>query len=343
MDDFLKNIKDNLDNRPEPSFDENGWKGMQSRMAAKKNPNRGMIAWWWLPAAMLPLLLFNFWYWKTNSPVVQNRSIIQIERDTIYKTSVVYQTDTIYKTRVENQQVEVPIETVIARNPTESEIENWLMNALSNNLTEANSSNQASDINSTFLKHLFNILSEKFDGAIVTNENESSDSQEYDFNEIEKLNDLSPQFLALSDYIPESSIVNSDFVKKKSAEQKWFETKEMMRPKGLRLGVNGSIVLPPESDLKNSIGYSGGISAMIDFNDNFRMIGDFSYNQLAINTTMPNIAFGIPDAPTAPDDFIFEDAIADQQSIEFSVGFQYLFNKRKLFKPFIGATQSFAQ
>ena len=57
-DDFFKSLKENLENRPEPAFQEGAWKAMEKQLVESKEVEK-TSAWtgkWWLPLLLLLLL-----------------------------------------------------------------------------------------------------------------------------------------------------------------------------------------------------------------------------------------------------------------------------------------------
>lgn len=112
MEDFYDSIKDNLENRPEPSFNEEAWKAMEGKLKDYEHSQARVVVWpWWSYGllALLPLsILLNAWlfFQKTdNSKNSITAPTALVRSDTIVKTQLVYKTDTIIETRIIKQLV----------------------------------------------------------------------------------------------------------------------------------------------------------------------------------------------------------------------------------------------
>ncbi len=337
MDEFLRKIKDNLDSRPEPAFDPKAWNALEKKMEEDGSGTKaGLIPWWWLPAALLPILLLNgMFLWQNNEKQTTIKTEVVLQKDTIYKTQVVYKSDTVFLTKNNIKEVNVPVPVQVATTPSDLDIQRWIQQ----NLLVENTEN-SNDKNGAFLKEVYQLLNDKFAPENKADElvNKEPILQEvFDINsEVELLEQSGMNYLTLNDQLPDNLLVNADYKKKKSLRKKLYDTKELMKPKSLALGANGGFSLPTTMNLESKAGYTTGISAIIGFGSNLRILGDFNYNFLPLTSEDPNERFGLPDIPSRPDNFIFEEAVADQTSVETGIGFQYLIAPTEKWKPYIG-------
>jgi len=94
MEDFYKNIKDNINQRPEPSFDKGAWKAMDKKLGRKSR----MIPLAYLGWAAIPLALLLgtniFWYNEARS--FQQGPVITHQTDTLYIYKTTTKVDTVY-------------------------------------------------------------------------------------------------------------------------------------------------------------------------------------------------------------------------------------------------------
>ncbi len=106
MDDFFKQFKENLDARPEPSFEEKDWRKLSNRLDRQAGKRPLPVVWWWaaLPLALL-LLGANVLFFSELKDARQKIAALEMHRDTVYLTKVVYLTDTVYQTRIVRQTV----------------------------------------------------------------------------------------------------------------------------------------------------------------------------------------------------------------------------------------------
>ena len=105
MDNFFDEIKDNLENRPQPEFEESAWLAMQNKMQEEDHPQRRAAGWWWLSWFVIPLLLSNGWMYVQMEKTEVLLHKMELQRDTIYKTQIIYQTDTIYQSNISQQEI----------------------------------------------------------------------------------------------------------------------------------------------------------------------------------------------------------------------------------------------
>lgn len=108
MDDFLSQIKDNLDRRPAPDFNEANWKKLE-RQLDRNAAERSSAGEWWKIGGLLLLLL------SLSANAILYHQLQDIERgieqlgnqqsrpvvstDTVYRTAFSYRADTVYKTQ----------------------------------------------------------------------------------------------------------------------------------------------------------------------------------------------------------------------------------------------------
>ena len=111
MDNFFKQFKENLDNLPEPAFEERDWQALAHRLSPQreKRPIATWVLWFLAPLFLMSLAANGFQYktWKNAQKQIawlENRSetakTVVIQSDTIYKIHTIYEHDTVYKTKI---------------------------------------------------------------------------------------------------------------------------------------------------------------------------------------------------------------------------------------------------
>ena len=111
MDNFFKQFKDNLDNLPEPAFQEQDWQALSHRLPAQreKYPLSIWLLWLLAPLFLMSLAANGFQYKARENAqkkitLLENRSetanTVVIQSDTIYKVKTVFERDTVYKTKI---------------------------------------------------------------------------------------------------------------------------------------------------------------------------------------------------------------------------------------------------
>ena len=137
MDNFFDDLKNNLEHRPEPEFEESAWLAMEKTMQPNQKPKR-VIGWWWLSSLILALVMSNIWMYfqMKNANQLANtfqNSTIEIRRDTIFNSQTIYIRDTIFQNN----------STIVSKNNTNS------------NFQKAQYSNRTFSENTFFKNDLF--------------------------------------------------------------------------------------------------------------------------------------------------------------------------------------------
>ena len=108
MDDFFQQFRENLENRPEPAFEERDWRGMERLLDEQGKKRPFAPAWWWVLPFLILLLAANAFVLLEQRKANQKLSELASRRDTVYHTRVVYLTDTIYQTVVAGEKQAAP-------------------------------------------------------------------------------------------------------------------------------------------------------------------------------------------------------------------------------------------
>lgn len=333
MDDFFKQLKDNLENRAEPASEERDWQDLQKRLDQHEKKRPAGFAWWWwlaLPLLLLLLGLNGAFFWELRK-ANQKIYTLEIQSDTIYKTQVIYQRDTIYKTRVIR-------ETVIAYRTIDLTSTTAYFGTKNGGLKTTDKEKK----NAIILK---DITSESNGLNSITTPNVTSQSLDYsnykgiaenkmlltDFDKIRKL-DYDSLTIPSRD-LPKMSDEPVVKKSKKTLPQHLYT----LRPKAFQLGIHGGGTFPFSKEVKPIAGYSAGLQGIIEFSPSLQLWADATYVKTSFETDRIDATIGVPLVEPPSDDFTFLLAEVPQPSLQFSVGMQSFFNTKGKIQPFIGA------
>ena len=345
MDNFLKQFKDNLENRPEPQFEENDWQILAQRLPIKqeKQPLSILMLWGLLPLFLLSLGANWFFYNKIkntedkmavlNSRLemgLLNTNSMAIQRDTIHKIRTVYERDTIYKTNILR-------ETIVSYLPA---ISNDLNNKNNLLITPFNSTekiingelnNNSISINSMG-KTINNELNTPFNSLSSIN---SSNDKQLITSDLEKLK-MHPisllKFKKQTNNELELNYVPTVLNKQKTLKQHLA----LLRPKHYSVGISAGLAYPFGTDLNQASGYFLGLNSEIFFSPNVSIWADAHYLQLTYKVDKMSDAIGVPVVSAPNNLFSFNGAVIKQPTIAYSAGIRYHFDNKKQWRPYLG-------
>lgn len=349
MKDFFTNLKDNLENRPEPSPTESDWEKMQAKMNPPEQNSRKIPVWAWLAIPFMALMGSNIWFYQHSHNLSERIDSIMMQTDTVFVKQNFYQTDTVYLTNVIYQNRNTP-------HTTETTSANNNNNGLSNSL-------------SIFNRHHVDFLfSEKLDQPFASNNIQSGSSKLLDFqnnrnkdwktyegfssDNFSNKGNTSKQLeniYSISKIASKESLLTTNqlqelndlsFVeilqKKKSFRKRMYNLGKALQPNGFQLGILGGFAYPFQSGLENQGGYSFGIQANIEYSNQLSMWVNGSYTTLIYDSDKMDENIGIPVEASPNAEFEFDNAKVEAPSFQYSVGMQYLFNTRTKIKPLVG-------
>ena len=309
MDDLFKQFRANIEQRPEPAFEAQDWQDLQKRLDSQGKKRLAGFAWWWLALPFLLLLLgLNGAFFYALQQSNRKIALLENQRDTIYKTQVIYQTDTIYKT-ITIREVVGEYQTLrVAQAPPifskQKLIENGGMNTDSvfhSNLPSTNAPEKPNSIGQLEWIHA------------------------------EKINTFSPNPLL----IPVPILKVNELIAKKPKKTLAQHLYPML-PKGFHLGINGGTVFPFSPEAHSVAGFLVGAQGLIEFSPNLQLWAEAAYQNTRFETNRMDAALGVPLVEPPADNFIFSTADVPQPSLQFSLGMQYFLNTKTKLQPFIG-------
>lgn len=337
MDDFFKQFRDNLENRPDPAFEEKDWRSLERQLGRlSKKPPLAMAWWWALPFLILLLGMNAFVLFEQRKMSEQFREMSGL-RDTVYQTRVIYHTDTIYRAEVAREKVagsSVSGAPVVSFTST-----GWRPSTIAPSpfLTPGQPSAGVflPDGAYTYASLLGRHTGEKGQPSAGAPDEQPANPPNpfYSSSAMAPLSAGSLSFI-LSDQAagPEMPLEPVLAKRRKTLLQRVYP----LRPKGLGLGINGGGAFPINPTLSRQAGGSGGLQMAVEFSPSIRMWVDASYFKIHIESSRMDEAIGVPVIEPPTDEFIFSKAEVPQPTLQFSAGMQYFFLNDSKWRPFAG-------
>ncbi len=334
MDDFFKQFRDNIENRPEPSFEEGDWRKLENRLAEQGQRRPAALAWWWAVPLLLLLAGANAFMLLEQRKV--NRKIYALEsiRDTVYQTRVIYLADTIYQTRVVKEKAPAfphwgfssfylpfgspgAVPGLVPLFPEGLPAEGLMLSA-------------SALLHSPFVEQRHQEGGQAL--AAPPEEAPTAGGRYY----ASLLEPLSPAGLhQLPD--PAGGIAEIPLEPALSKRKRpLLYYLYPLRPKGLQLGLHAGGVLPVGHKMNPVSGFSGSMEVAVEFSPNLRMWADASYFNILLETDEMDEAMGVPVIMPPSDDLAFVKAEVIMPSFQFSAGMQYLLLAGNKLSPFVG-------
>ncbi len=306
MDNFFKQFQDNLDNRPEPPFEEKDWLALEKQLPPQKMKYPLSM---WLLLGLVPLLFMSlaangYFYSKMKNTELGmatlnsrfeaiNSKTIVMQTDTIYKIHTIIERDTIYKTRILR-------ETIVSYLPPNS----------SNDSNNSNDSNDSNDSNG------------------------NSKNNTLIFNSLEKLNSVSIAPLKLTKQNKLLDLGNLPIIHQ---EHKTLGQRlDFMRPKNYSMGISTGLLFPFGDGLSSPSGFKLGFTGAMFFTPNVSLWADVHYAQISYNLDKMGDAIGVPVMAQPDKSYLFNKAIIKQPTIQYMAGLRYRFDNQKHWQPYIG-------
>ena len=323
MDNFFKQFRNNLDNLPEPAFEERDWQALAYRLLTQreKRPIATLLLWLLAPLFLMSLAANGFQYkaWKNvqkHMTLLENRSetakTVVIQSDTIYMIKTIFERDTVYKTKIlhKKENVYLPILSEVIS------LQNDIFNPLSIKTS----------------KPIENLNAEKKD-TIVVLENDFTDKKRVD-NSLEKFNPIALKNIETlkPNKIPELITNPIVFHKKKTLRERL----EPLRPKDYSVGISAGLAYPISDISSKPSGYAVGVQGKAAFSHHISAWVDVHYMQLCYAADRMNEDIGIPVVAPPSTDFRFNLVKITLPMIQYMAGMRYHFVPKKWGQPYLG-------
>ena len=323
MDNFFKQFKDNLDNLPEPAFQERDWQALAHRLPPQreKRPIATLLLWMLAPLFLMSLAANGFQYHEIKNTyqkmatlesrvdTILYKKMVVVQSDTVFKTRTIYEHDTVYKTKILREKEIVYLPNLPERIFKVNNAPLFKTSEPTGNLTEENNE------------------------KIAAAENDFTDKK-WVGNRLEKLNSIALKNLEIRKFskIPELNTNPIVFHKKKTLRERL----EPLRPKGYSAGISAGLAYPISDISSKPSGYSAGVQGAMAFSTQISAWSDIQFMQLNYKADRMNDAIGIPVVAPPSNDFKFNLVKVTQPMMQYMAGLRYRFDRKKQGNPYIG-------
>ena len=343
MEDFYKQFKENLENRPEPEVGEQSWKRLKKSLEEQERPAKTGFSGWWVAAALLFLLVGSNIFSVMEMRKVNERLLTYVQKtDTIVQTKIVYQIDTVFQTNTVQKEVIRYVtsafspSSLLDKQPLYQTVPNFTSNT---NPIVFQQKNQNILSTATFDNSVYftdYLQKKQLETSTLTDTETKETATAISFTDFDALAniDLNPipyDWATLADL--DIVIPTVDINQKKTLAQHLYP----MRPKGFSLGVFGGYVNPMSEGLSPQFSYSAGLEAALHFSPALELWGNAAFQKITLESEELNTIIGFPATSPPSEEFKFSHAKSIQPSLQYAMGMQYYFNANNKWKPFIGA------
>ncbi len=337
MEDNYQQFRDNWERRPEPAFEERDWNALKKRLDQISRKQRGVGRWQWVAVPLLFLLLGVYLsslleLRKANQTI----AFLQLHRDTVLQTKVVYKVDTIFRTSVVEKPLIKYISSPYAVDYTRLNVNDQnnfkFFEAKPTLFSSINKQASTTKLNPFIPASLPPPTSAQYKN--ITNKPGKSDNL-FAFTNLNRLSPLPPSLfpnLLLHSKLPASPTVEEQKKRRKSSLY-------AMRPKGFQFGLSGGWATPlaeEEDELKRHFEFSRAAQGLIEFSPALRIRLEMAYSTSNYETKRMDETIGVPVIEPPLDDLDFIKAEISHPYLQYSAGLEYLIRRKGKFKPFIG-------
>lgn len=369
MDEFLQSIKDNLDNRPEPDFEEAAWKDLEQKLEQKET-RPALMAWglWPLFALLFLSLIGNIW-WGANELLGDEEKLTHtVFRDTVYQTRVIYKTDTIYKAgdlaqiegaaNAKNNQkgnYALPFHTkanlfglsnagFVAFNEATSNFKSFhpemgaqasgqLRGFYSDSLSDDFKGNLNNSALAAFVANAPVWLNQQ---RLVAEkeENAKTEEQKKAVLETELVSFVPLDYLGRLNpddlEAPPYGLLDIDPINITQRTSSSFSLGDMLRPSGFQMGISGGGGFLFGQQVEEGSATALSLDAVIEFTPNWQLWGEGTYQNLKYKVSVLDAAFDVPPIEPPMEDANFKYGDIKMPTLQYALGMQYLTRLRYL-------------
>jgi hypothetical protein len=330
MNRFFTTIRDNLNNRPEPKFEENDWLALQEQLPQKPTRSFGAAAIWWLLPFVIISLGSNAFLFSELKSTKKMVTEIGFQKDTIYQSSVIYKTDTIYiinnikqeKSAFDNISMAELLEIKrLINNENSNTASKKPLKTKTTITTKSNTRNENLLIENTTITNNEN----KNTTTLETQNTQTEDVFTIDFLKTQNSSILSTNYF-------DFPIVTKTNTRKISSLQ---NLKNMARPTGYRLGAFGGLVYGLDANKIHQTGVNSGIEAMLNFRNLINLFANCSYSKTFIEIEGISGNVGIPLVQPPSSDYELTKVNGSSPVVQYELGLNYEFPINKKIVPFL--------
>lgn len=332
MSDFFNQFRQNLEQRPAPQFEENDWLAFQKRLDSLRENRPAFAGWWWL---FLPLLASSlaangllFREIKQSKKVV---SSLEIHRDTVLLTRLIYQTDTVFQTRLVYLTVS-EMKNGIAREGLRPDTHRLQVSDLRigearKDENQENPGTQAGDL-LTSRVGLETLTSDSI--FLKTNKKSAADSTAVAARFSEKQSTVEP---SLFEKNRADSTATIEIIK---AHKTLSEHLAILWPTSFETGFSAGVAVPLGSFAVWQPGPSVGLQVVAWFSERLRMQFSGGWANPGFDSKTLDSVLEIPEIQPPSDDFKISSVDGHQPHGHFSAEMQWRFWPEKRWNPVVG-------
>ncbi|NET32894.1 MAG: hypothetical protein F6K19_12900 [Cyanothece sp. SIO1E1] len=332
MEDFYDSIRDNLENRPEPSFKEDAWKAMEGKLSEYERSQARVVVWPWWSYAMLALLplsmLLNAWLiWQRPDGSTTSFDSVEtyVQVDTVLKTQLIYQRDTVVQTRIIRQLVDSGPSR--AQQPWNPEMANALLGLSRrwdagqvNRELLSNSTLNPNGIQPTLANNLM-LLRESLGPEAGSKEETELATLGAELLPVQ-LNPVIAQLPTLEDE-PMQGLPISGF--SYTPPPIW----EHLRPQGASVGTQMGILLPTSKGMIDPHAFQRGFQLKLQLPNQLAIWSEFALIDIKYRLEETGDRVDIADVDPPAPNFEFQNIQVWQERTHLAVGLEYAFSTRR--------------
>ncbi len=325
MDNFFQQFKDNLENQPEPPFEEKDWQSLSQKLKSKRE-KRPLSMWllWCLTPLFLMSILSNYFFYSEMKKAQQKTASLTSRLDSVFHKTIVFQTDTIYKFHTIYEQ------DTIYKNIIQKET--WVS---PNPLVFENTQNptQVLEVNSPHDSTNKMIIGKTDINPAMIGLNNNSTDNTLNLKGLDKIGPMPTTLVKIKrqQIQPTWGLLPIVQNHHKTLRQRI----EVLRPKDYSIGISAGLAYPFGDGLSQPSGYSLGVNGEAFFSKNISIWADAQYLQLTYKVDKMSDAIGVPVVPPPSNLFSFNRAVIKQPTLQYMVGLRYHFENQKRWQPYL--------
>ena len=294
---------------------------------------------------------FFFWQWKKAE---QQVSSLEIRRDTVFHTRVVYTTDTIYRIRVIREKV-VEYQTAYTSRQSDFLIGGNELSVSANGTGLVNKQFSGLEDALTGQKGQVDPLHSRAEDLETDKEAATTQNQQSGNGDPTNRPPNGGQGLADQSIEQNTTPLHTDGIHAVEYPRKTFDLPyfkvsltakkhrktfydhlSTARPKGYQVGISSGMAYPFGRGVDFKSGYSIGGHGALEFSPNLRLWVEAAYFKTLFLTNRMGADLGVPPEAPPSNDYVFLQAEVPQPFVQYTAGMQYLFRSKHRLKPYVG-------
>ncbi|MEZ5044403.1 MAG: hypothetical protein R2828_31205 [Saprospiraceae bacterium] len=331
MDDFYKSLKDNLENRPEPHFEESAWNALDNQLNQLEQQKGRIVVWpWWsyVLLALLPLsVILNGWlFWQNQqvatTPITTNAAMAP-SVDTVFQTRFVYQFDTVHHTQIIEKQKLVPIGFGSSwKNRLQGDMEFWTQRFS----IQGNKSTDVSSVVTISEWLQSRAIDTAYPLAIHPDLGKPKGGAETNQEKGDKLSLMPLQKLGFLLDIPlQKENANAYDLPIAAFRPTRPPFLSALRPQGLSIGLHGGVAYPFLERVEDEAAHYRGINLALQFPGHVELWGELGFQNINYKVYEMDEALGVPVKEAPVGGFTFYNALVLQSRLYYAGGLKYRF------------------